>query len=125
VTESNTFSIEESQGTRQELSSLHPEDRDGLDVSVAATLGRGQSSTVPSACVDTGSGARESEPTIHYIPRPDATSEVEVETLARIYDFVIGAYKSRDAAGTGDRDEAEEEAGQGHIEGRTAEKGKL
>jgi hypothetical protein len=125
MAEITTFSIEEPRETRQELSSLHPEDRDGLDVSVVATSGGGRNSTVPSACADTGSGARESDPTIRYVPCPDATSEAEVETLARIYDFVIGAYKSREAAGTANRDEGEQEAGQGHTEGHAPEKGKL
>ena len=50
----------------------------------------------------------------------------ELETLTRIYyDFVIGAYKSREAAETADGSEGEEEVGQGHTEGHAAEKGKL
>src|SRR5829696_9556657 len=118
-----TFSIEEPRETRQDLSSLHPEDRDDLDVSVVATSGGGRGSTVPSACADTGSGARESDPTIRYVPCPDATSEAEVETLARIFDFVIRACESREAAETADGSEGEGEAGQGHTEGHAAEKG--
>jgi hypothetical protein len=122
MAESTTFSIEEYRRLRQDLSSLHPENRDSLDVSVAATLGGGRGSTVPSACADSGSGARESDPTIRYVPRLDATSDAEVETLARIYDFVVGAYKSREDAETADRDEGEEAAERDRTEGIASKK---
>jgi hypothetical protein len=120
MTESTTFPKEETRGIRQDLSSLHLDDRDGLDASMSATSGGGRGLTVPSACVEAGCGARESDPTIHFGLRPDATSEVE--TLARIYDFVIGAYKSRQAVETANRDKGEEAAAHNRAEGISPEK---
>jgi hypothetical protein len=125
MAESTIFSKEKSRETGRHLPSHQPKDRRGPDVSVSAILGGERGSTVPSACADTGSGVRESDPTIHYTPRPNATSEAEIETLAHIYDFAIRAYEKWNAAETEDGHVGEEEAGQGHTQGHAPEKGKL
>ena len=64
-------------------------------------------------------------PRISYMPHPEATPEGEVVALAAVYQFLLDTASRRiKGAETADRDEGEEEAGQGHAEGHAPEKGR-
>ena len=65
-------------------------------------------------------------PRISYMPHPDATPEGEVVALAAVYQILLDTASRRTkGVETADRDEGEQEAGQGHTEGHAPEKGKL
>jgi hypothetical protein len=40
--------------------------------------------------------ARTNEMVVHYIPRPDATPERELEALAAVYRFVLDCHKRKE-----------------------------
>jgi hypothetical protein len=55
------------------------------------------------------SGRARTNERVHYIPRPDATPQRELEALASVYRFILDCHKRKEAALASGADGAKQE----------------